>query len=268
MISTGCQEAAGAMPRIALESIDDPRLAPYRELKRSNLTRWSGLFIAEGEKVTRRLLESDYQIDSVLLGERFAATLAGLARSDVPVYVLPDKLVERVVGFNFHRGVLACGRRNERLSLESLAQRGAASTLVVLPELHDPENLGSIVRTSRALGVTGILLGPRTADFLSRRVVRVSMGGVFHVPIRRADDLLGELRRLRDEFGYELIATAADHPAGVPPGILLGSEGHGLEAPLLELCQHVVTIPIQLAADSLNVAIAAGIILHGLARPG
>jgi tRNA G18 (ribose-2'-O)-methylase SpoU len=265
MISTGCQEAAGAMPRIALESIDDPRLAPYRELKRSNLTRWSGLFIAEGEKVTRRLLESDYQIDSVLLGERFAATLAGLARSDVPVYVLPDKLVERVVGFNFHRGVLACGRRNERLSLESLAQRGAASTLVVLPELHDPENLGSIVRTSRALGVTGILLGPRTADFLSRRVVRVSM------------DLLGELRRLRDEFGYELIATAADHPAGVPPGmgtfgprraILLGSEGHGLEAPLLELCQHVVTIPIQLAADSLNVAIAAGIILHGLARPG
>jgi tRNA G18 (ribose-2'-O)-methylase SpoU len=78
---------------------------------------------------------------------------------------------------------------------------------VVLPELHDPENLGSIVRTSRALDVTGILLGPRTADFLSRRVIRVSMGGVFHVPIRRADDLLGELRRLRDEFGYELIAT-------------------------------------------------------------
>src|SRR5579863_4468364 len=96
---------------IDIASPDDPRLDPYRNLKQSNLTRWSRLFIAEGEKLTRRLLASEFETVSVLLGQGYVEALAPFAAPHTPVFVVPDDDVEKIVGFNFHRGVLACGRR-------------------------------------------------------------------------------------------------------------------------------------------------------------
>jgi tRNA G18 (ribose-2'-O)-methylase SpoU len=259
---------------IEIHSLDDPRLDPYRNLKQSNLTRWSGIFIAEGEKLTRRLLASDFETASVLLGRSYVAAFASLARPETPVFIVPDDDVEKIVGFNFHRGVLACGRRRPWHGLDEVAESHRDATLVVCPDVQDPENMGAMLRIGSALGVTALMLGRRCADPFSRRVLRVSMGAALRLPLIESDDLAADLRRLQSEFQYELVATVLAEDArplerierAQRTALLFGSEGHGLAPSLVDVCDRRVTIPMQPGTDSLNVAVAAGIILHHYIR--
>src|SRR5688500_17667698 len=110
------------MQRLYVDSLDDPALAPYRELKQSNLTRWSGRFIAEGDKVVLRLLASEFDVESVLAAASFVPMVEPLleARPTTMLLVAADDLVPRIVGFNFHRGLLACGLRRVNPSLGAL----------------------------------------------------------------------------------------------------------------------------------------------------
>lgn len=94
------------MSLVYLNNLDDPRLAVYRQLKQSNLTRWSGLFVAEGDKVVERLLTSGQPIESVLLGSQHVERFAKLAPADMTVLAIDEPRVAELVEFNFHRGVL------------------------------------------------------------------------------------------------------------------------------------------------------------------
>ena len=256
-----------------ITSLDDRRLDPYRNLKQSNLTRWSGLFIAEGEKLTRRLLESEFEIESVLLDRRYVERFASLVKPDTPVLVVDDNAVERIVGFNFHRGVLACGRRRPYATIDKVASVHEKSTLVVCPDVQDPENLGALLRIAAGLGADAVVIGRRSADPFSRRVLRVSMGAALRLSLVESHDLATDLRRLQ-ALHYELIATVLDPDAEAlesmrrrdRTALLFGSEGHGLERSLVDLCHRRATIPMQSGTDSLNVAIAAGIFLHHFLR--
>lgn len=257
------------MPPIRINSLDDPRLEPYRHLKDTNRTRWADLFIAEGEKLVRRLLASDFEVESVLLSDRFEAQLGSLVSRDVPTWILADELIEPLVGFNFHRGILACGRRRSSPTLEGIAPPGPL-TIAICAEVQDPENLGAILRISAAFGVNGVLVGRGSADPLSRRVLRVSMGAALRLPIRESPDLAADLERLRDHLDMQLAATVLDRSAeplstATRPdrfALVFGSEGHGLPPSIVSLCQRRITIPMNQRADSLNVAVAAGIFLH------
>jgi tRNA G18 (ribose-2'-O)-methylase SpoU len=261
------------MPRIPVQSIDDPRLAPYRALNQRNLTRQSGLFIAEGDKVAERLIASRYPVASVLAEAEWAERLEPRLPPPTPIYVAEPKLLEATIGFNFHRGVLACGRRLPGPMVSELAtpltQR---SIILVCPEVHDPTNLGSIIRTAAAFGCAGLVLGSRCADPFSRRVLRVSMGAALHLPIAESSDLAADIQTLR-RWDYTLVATVIDSAAQplasfVRPeklALLLGSEGHGLRPEIRALCHREVTIPMQLGIDSLNVAVAAAVFLHHFA---
>jgi tRNA G18 (ribose-2'-O)-methylase SpoU len=236
------------------------------------LTRWSGRFIAEGDKVVFRLLESGFAVESVLAAESFVPLVAPLLenRPAVILLVAGDALVPQIVGFNFHRGLLACGTRRECPLLDELCAAGRDRLrLVVCADVQGPDNLGQIIRTSCALGVDGIVVGPRAGDPFSRRVLRVSMGTAFNVPIFESKSLVQDLRRMQSELRVELVATTLD-PAAVPlqqfrfpprAAVLFGSEGHGLEPELIALCEQRVTIPMHPGTDSLNVAVAAGIVL-------
>lgn len=261
------------MPLLPIVSLADPRLAPYRELKRSNLTRWSGLFIAEGEKLAIRLLQSDFEVDSILVDELHLERLRQQVAIPpaLPVYVVAARRVPEIVGFNFHRGVLACGRRKPELALErALAMCPPRLTLVVCPDVQSPDNLGAILRCSAAFGVDAVVLGAGCADPFSRRALRVSMGAALTVRIVESTSLARELADARRQWGLELIATVADPSAEPLAGasrpqrmaLVLGSEGHGLSPDWLALCDRRLTIPITPRADSLNVAVAAGIFLH------
>ncbi len=255
---------------IAITDADDPRLAAYRDLPQQNLTRQSGLFIAEGEKVVERLLASPFEVESILAEPEFAAKYEPRVPTQTPIFVASRETLMQTIGFHFHRGILACGRRKPARPLDEILEKlGPQALLVVCPDVQDPTNLGSIIRSTAAFGCEGLLLGPKCADPFSRRVLRVSMGAALHLPVIESDDLTAHLRQLA-KADVELIAAVLD-PAAEPlaaarriprMALLLGSEGHGLSDEWLQFAHRRVTIPMQLGIDSLNVAVAAAVLLY------
>jgi len=253
-------------------SLDDPRVAAYRNLRDRTL-RGESLFVAEGRLVVRRLLQSDYPTESVFVAEQHAAEFAPLVGADVPLYVGTESLLAQVVGFPFHLGVLAVGRRRglpRPVELLERLDRHAVLRLVVCPEVTKPENLGVLLRSAAAFGLGGVVLSERCCDPLSRRALRVSMGGVLKLALARAVNLKAELPELKRRFGLSLIGAVADGPAEVlssfcwpdRAAVLLGNEYYGLQQDWLDGCDHLVTIPMQPGVDSLNLGVAAGIILY------
>jgi tRNA G18 (ribose-2'-O)-methylase SpoU len=260
---------------IPIDSLEDPRLADYRALKERELARGSGKFIAESEHVVRRLLASDFELDSVLVAKRRAEEISRIVPAHVPLYVIPDELIHQIVGFKFHSGVIACGRRKKTSLLEQLLPPGdQPSLLVVCPDLISHENLGSLIRISSAFGADAMILGPRCCDPFYRMSIRVSMGTVFSLPIHTSADLETDLRQLSKQWHYQLLATVLTRDAEsletVGPtrrkAILFGNEAQGLTPEHIALCDRKITIPMKRGTDSLNVAIAAGIFLYQLGR--
>ena len=260
---------------IRITSIDDPRIAPYRNLKDRELARSGDRFIAEGEYIVRRLLASDYSCESIVVIERLADQIAIVARPGVEIFVTDASLLRQIIGFKFHSGVLAVGRRKPELSLDDVsALKNERSTLVICPELISAQNIGSLIRTSAALDVDAMLLGEKCCDPFWRQSIRISMGAVFSLPIVRSKNLLHDLQRLRAR-GFELVATVLDEDAEPldyakrrqRTAILFGNESRGLDEEMTARCDRRVTIPMRLGIDSLNISIAAGIFLYHFTQP-
>ncbi len=141
------------MPSDPVNSLDDPLLAHYRNLKDKELARDGGRFIAEGEHVVRRLLASATSVESVLLSKRKESAIAPLVPQSVKLFVATDDLIEHLIGFEFHSGVLACGIRPPSPSLPSLIPPPPKPTLITIcQEITNAENLGSLIRISAAFG--------------------------------------------------------------------------------------------------------------------
>lgn len=261
----------------------DPRIADYQNLKDARLLAERGRFIVEGRGNLRVLLERARRTpDSILLSERAHAALEGFLGElapACPVYVAERSVLDRIVGFPIHRGVLAvCSRRapSDPLDLARAAlAREPAPRIIVLEGLIDHDNVGGIFRNAMGLGARAVLLCPRTVDPLYRKAIRTSMGGSLIVPFGRAADLALLLDGLRD-LGFEVLALDPA-PAGCdvasldpdrlgPVALLLGTEGQGLSDGALARADRRVRISMETGVDSLNVSVAAGIALHRLRR--
>lgn len=255
-----------------IPTLDDPRLAPYRNLKDRQLA-GSDRFLAEGEHLVRRLLGSQLQTESVLLAQRRVEQFSSIIPPSVPLYIVPDERIHDIIGFRFHSGVIAVGRRPVPPTLpETLPSTGSPALIVVVPELISAENLGGIIRLSAGFGADALVLGPRCIDPFYRLSVRVSMGTVFTLPIVRSANLLSDLSLLRDRaiqsFATVLEPDAPplhDTPRAARVAVVLGNEAQGLSAREIAACDHRVTIPMQRGTDSLNVTTAAAIFLHHFA---
>lgn len=263
------------MPEINVRSIDDRQLKPYRDVTSSDSAREMGLFIAEGRSLVELLLASDYSIHSVLVERQYLASVTDRVSPETPLYVIEDGHVENLLGYNFHRGVLACGYRRESPRLRDLFHsRDQRATVVICAGVQDPENLGGILRNCAAFGVRAVILGPNCTDPFSRRVLRVSMGASWRLAIVESDDLGRDLDRLQNQMQFELAATVLDDHAeelgqatrSGRLGLLLGNEAHGLAPRWLARCNRRVTLPMLGDTDSLNVAVASGIFLYHFTR--
>lgn len=297
------------MPLIYIQTLDDPRLVVFRDVKATRHSKWKGRFIAEGARLVKRLLQSDFVVESLMLSEGRVDEFAPWLRPDIPTFVMPQTLAAELVGYNFHCGAMACARRKPDLTIDDIAPSfGERMTLVVCPDVNDPENIGTLIRLGAAFGIDALLLGSACADPFSRRVLRVSMGNALTLPIVCSRDLKSDLLRLKTEWQIELAATVvessdptdndgigssaamlndevqrpllskrkieSDHSTCDAPefltaqstrpermALLFGNEANGLGSDWIELCDRRLTIPMS-GADSLNVAVAAGIFLH------
>jgi tRNA G18 (ribose-2'-O)-methylase SpoU len=257
---------------IHVESLSDSRLNPYRALKERELAREGGRFIAEGEQLVKRLVASSFATESVLLARKRMEEIAPLVPEHVPVYVAPDEMMQQILGFQFHSGVMAVGLRGPQRTLDDVLPRDAKSLrIVICPETANTENLGGMIRIAAAFGADAMILGERSCDPFFRQCVRVSMGTVFRLPIVRSENLLQDLDRLKREWRVELIATVVDDSPSerlddvtVPDrwALLFGNEAQGLSSEVVDRCDRRMTIAMNLGTDSLNVMVAAGVFLY------
>lgn len=243
-------------------------------MRERDLTGREGGFIAEGEVVVRTLaLASRYEPESLLLAENRLAGLADVVAAlpeAVPVYVAAQPVMDTVVGFHIHRGVLAHARRGPPLDASKLLEGRVPSVVLGLVGISNHDNVGGVFRNAAAFGASAILLDPACCDPLYRKAIRVSTGSALRLPFARVPSA----HALLDLFQAHGLEPLAFSPAGterlsdlVPPpraAVVLGAEGPGLPADVLARCR-TVRIPMADGVDSLNVAVTAGIALHHLA---
>jgi len=256
-----------------VDSLDDPLLAPYRNLKDKKLARDGQRFIAEGENVVRRLLQSTTAVESVLVARRKYDAIAPLVAGQTAMLTAEDELIEQIIGFRFHSGVLACGIRPANPDLASvIAPPPGPALIVVAQEISNIANMGSLIRICAALGADAMVLGERCCDPYFRQSIRVSMGTIFSLPIVRSENLLTDLHRLRSAQQCDIwaaIASGAAQPLQRMRrpdrlAIVFGNESSGLDEQSIAGCDRRVTIPMQRGTDSLNVAVAAAVFLYQL----
>jgi len=270
---------------ITMTDADDPRLALYMNLKdawlriqRDQPTREAqlGRFIAEGELVLSQLVGSRYPTESVLvMPQRLDSCAEALSRlpTEVPIYVAERALLEQIVGFDLHRGVLAVGVRTPAEPIEQMLSDARAA--VVLEDLSNHDNVGGLFRSVAALGgrECPILLSPRCADALYRKSIRVSMGQALNVPWATLEPWPDQLATVRSA-GFRLIALTLSDDAvdldaadlGPRPAFMLGAEGPGLTDAAISQADVRVRIPVDQRADSLNVGVAGALALHAWSR--
>jgi tRNA G18 (ribose-2'-O)-methylase SpoU len=262
---------------VPIASLDRPELAPYHTMRRPVGHVAQRIFVTEGEKVVRRLLESDFEVVSALMPEPWARELAPLLaarQEDIPVFVAPKPVLEQLTGFSMFQGVLAVGRIPTPQPLAEILRRAPRPWLIVaLEALANAENLGVIIRNCAAFGVTALVAGETCSSPFMRRSVRNSMGTIFKLPVVEPPSLLATLAELRD-LGVRCVA--ADGNATGPTlartdlagdcCLLFGAEGHGLSAAALAACDQAVAIPMASGVDSLNVGNAAAVFLYEACR--
>jgi tRNA G18 (ribose-2'-O)-methylase SpoU len=266
-----------------ISSLDLPVLAPYRTMRRSAEHEAQGIFVAEGEKVVRRLLESHFEVASVLLPEKHLDAFRPLleARPEkFTVYLAEKKLLEALIGFSFYQGVLAVGKIPLPFPLDTiLSNSPKPQLLVAVDALTNAENLGALVRNCVAFGVQALIIGETSSSPFLRRSVRNSMGAILQLPVvevrssRAVPTLAQTLHTLRSH-GVRCLAahphtdkkvlSQADFSGDCC--LIFGSEGDGISAPVLAACDEAVAIPMSPVVDSLNVGAAAAVFLYEVKR--
>ena len=259
---------------VIIRDLEDERVSVFRSLKGKGLDR-RGMFIAEGDKVVRELLNSNLDVVSMLMTKDWLARLRrefkGLNTTGMRIYIAQKKALESIVGFHLHQGLMAAAKIPPRLSLGLAAKSWCRPHLLLATErIKDAENMGLIVRNCLAFGVDCLIADKSSCNPYLRRAVRVSMGTIFKVPVVRADCLYTALRQLKARFKTRVIAAVPDKSSQALEQadfsgnicIVLGSEDYGLSGRVISLADAVVRIPISGELDSLNVACASAIFLQ------
>ncbi|MBI3005957.1 MAG: RNA methyltransferase [Ignavibacteriales bacterium] len=266
------------MNEIHIRNLDDPSLQPYRTLRQAVEHRKKGIFVAEGEKVVRRLLESDVNVVSTLLTPQWLATYRNSIesrRENIEVFVAEKKLLETIVGFPLHQGIMAVGKIPMPGTLEEILARNVRPHFFVAVDgLTNSENLGVLVRNCAAFGVQALLVGETSSSPYLRRAVRNSMGAVFKLPVIECSSLTDSLVALKQNHDTRVIA-AHPHAEQKTPAradlkqnccLVFGSEGNGVSSRVLECCDDIVAVPMENSIDSLNVASASAVFLYEVRR--
>src|SRR5258707_896496 len=256
-----------------IDSFDLPELQPYRTMRRHLEHKEQGIFVAEGDKVVRRLLESHFMVVSVLLPESWLHELEPLlqARPEaIHVFLAEKSLLEKLIGFSMYQGLLAVGKIPRPLPLdEILAQSAKPQLLAAVDGFSSAENLGPLMRNCVAFNVQALIVGETSCSPYLRRAVRSSMGAIFQLPITETGDLaetLGDLRRrgIRCIAAHPQIAGRTLSQADFTSDccLIFGNEGSGISPATLAVCDDAVAIPMPLRVDSLNVSSAAAVFLY------
>ena len=238
--------------------------------------RESGLFALEGARLCGDALRSGVSIKAVLYTASALAIYtdtvgALIAAAETAVEISPE--LSRHMGDTTNpQGVFCIAKTlDNSLIIDKINIMGIYGAL---EDVQDPGNLGTVIRTAEAFGLSGLILSEGCCDVYNPKVLRSSMGGVFRLPLMRVRDMAETVTALQ-EMGLVANACVVDASAmpiteaGLGAGSIavIGNEGNGLKSETVAACQQAVTIPMGGRAESLNASMAAGIILWEMTRP-
>ena len=240
----------------------------------------SDLFICEGRWVVESLLKSGaWEVHSVIVVEGQHDDFVPNVPADIQVLRVSQEEADALLGFHFHRGVLAAAKKPGVRSLvdwieEEPGRLTDTRPWVIAPQIADPSNIGAIIRNAAALGAGAVITSTSGASPWYRKAIRTSAGAVFRVPIVTSPSLALDIDWLGKRAEAEIVALALTTDAvtignyrpkeGAKPALVLGPEGHGLSSRWLKRCQVAVEIPMAEGIDSLNVATSAAVMLYHL----
>ncbi len=251
-----------------ITSVHNPAVQRLRELQKPRARRETGLFLADSVKMVREALSLSLCRTLAVQAERAREYEAEIARAEdagCEVLLVTENVMEALSEAKTPQGILCAA------AMPEMPRELTGSRLVALDGVQDPGNVGTILRTADAAGFDGALLGQGCADLYGAKTLRSTMGSVFRVPVMRTDGLAAELEAMKRR-GYAIVATelgGADFYAHCPHErcvLVIGSEGRGVSEAVRAAATHHLALPMRGGAESLNAAVAAGIMIYEMAR--
>lgn len=233
--------------------------------------REEGLYVAEGLRMCREYKPDD--VESLYITESFGKQednkrwLRGFKFE-----MVTDEVMHYMADTKTPQGVLAVAKQKKCTMEDILKKTNMPKLIMILENIQDPGNLGTIIRAGEGAGITGVVMSSDTADIYNPKVIRSTMGAVFRVPFVYVEDLKAALLQLKDH-GVHLYAA---HLKGQNPydqedytestGFLIGNEAQGLSDEIASLADTYVKIPMAGSVESLNAAIASSVLMFEVAR--
>ena len=262
-----------------ITSMSNPQMKKAQQLlKKARTRREEGLFVAEGIKMfgeaPKDRLQKVYAAASFAEKEEFQKILKekGLENPGDKVEIVDDKVFKSLSDTVTPQGVL-CLISMKDWSLEEILEGVENPLLMILEDLQDPGNLGTIIRTGEGAGITGVILSRTSVDVFNPKVIRSTMGSVYRVPVLYVDSIEKEVLSVLKTHG---ITTYAAHlkgknnydqeDYGKGTAFFIGNEGNGLTDSLTACADTLIKIPMEGQVESLNAAMASGILMYEAAR--
>lgn len=241
-----------------------------RTLHRKKIREEEGVFIAEGFNALEGALKGDFHpIVEVLTDRNHRETVVAALPHDLPVYECPGSVMEEISTEKTPQGVMIICRRGG-FDVSSLEET-ASDTLLYLDRVSDPGNLGTILRTAAWFGIGQVILSPSCVDPFNTKTIRASAGTIFQTAVYRDVDS-GIIQRFAEQMGYRMLAMVPR--GGLPPDkarngktiVMLGQEAKGLSEELKSGADKFITVPGRGTVESLNLSVAAAIILYEITK--
>lgn len=251
-----------------ITSVHNPQVQFLRDLQRAKNRREAGLFLAESVKMVREALALSLCRTLIVDGKRredYAELIAQAEAKGCEVLLVTTAIMQAISEAKTPQGVCCT------VEIPAQPQEMRGRRIVAMDGVQDPGNVGTILRTADAAGFDGAILSGACADLYSAKTLRATMGSVFRVPVMRVNDLPGTLEQMKTQ-GYAIVATelgGADFYTNCPREkavLVIGSEGSGVTKAVRDTATHHLALPMRGGAESLNAAVAAGIMIYEMAR--
>ena len=254
------------------------RLKSYQRLAQKKYRMQEGRFLLEGVHLVAEALAAEWKLECIMVTTEFAsnpghASLIRDASSRTQVCTVSEPEVKKLSDTVTAQGIIAVAEMKSHALSEFWQTLPKSCLLVALEDVSDPGNVGSILRTCDWFGVDGVILDRDCVDLYNPKVIRATMGSLFHLPVVHDVDLNDVVRRAK-ATDVQVIATALDggNLFDISEGaerrmVVFGNEARGISVEVRDAADHVLTIPKFGHAESLNVAVACGVILGSLRLP-
>lgn len=251
---------------IRIESVKNERVKAWKKLHTRKGREKAGLFLIEGFHLVEEAMKAGVDMEAILIKEGVSLSFSAEINGDM--IVVNEAVLNVLSETKTPQGVMAVCRMKKGENMPRLNE----GIFLLVDRVQDPGNLGTMIRTADSAGATAIVLGEGTVDLYNDKVIRSSQGSLFHLPIYRGKNLLDVIDELKQNqipvYGTALQGASRYEQIEKQQSfaLLVGNEGEGVSEELLQATDQNIYIPIYGKAESLNVAVATGILLYSLRK--